>query len=103
MNEPKPYPPIVTPDTTPLLSGKYLHPHIIGNIYANPPDIPTIIQQTAMNPPISYINDIIKKANAIEEEQIPIVTLNPILSAIFIPNDKHDIVIKPKIGNMMAI
>jgi hypothetical protein len=49
------------------------------------------------------MNDIIKNANAIDDEHIAIVTLNPIFSAIFIPNDKQDIVIKPKIGNMIAI
>lgn len=47
--------------------------------------------------------EIIKKANEMEHEQSPIVNLYPIFSAILIPKDKQDIVIKPRIGKMIAI
>lgn len=52
---------------------------------------------------MSYINDIMRKAKAIMNDPIPIVTLNPIFSAILIPNERTDIVIIPSIGKIIAM
>lgn len=54
-----------------------------------------------MNTSISYTKEIIKNANAIINDPQPIVILNPTFSAIFMPNDKKDIVIIPNIGNII--
>ena len=63
--------------------------------------MPTMMQYIAMNPPLSCTKEMIKKAKAITYDPIPIMTLNPILSAILIPNDRTDIVIIPSIGKMI--
>jgi hypothetical protein len=60
-----------------------------------------MMQYIAMNPPLSCTKEMIKKAKAITYDPNPIMTLNPILSAILIPNDRTDIVIIPSIGKMI--